>query len=35
MSTAADTGIRKHRLNVDGYYRTAEVGLLAPEVRVE
>jgi Uma2 family endonuclease len=35
MSTAAEEWIRRHRLNVDEYYRMAEVGLLAPDARVE
>src|SRR5688500_2770387 len=33
--SAADTSIRRHRITVDEYYRMAEVGLLAPDVRVE
>lgn len=33
--SAADTSIRRHRITVDEYYRMAEVGLLAPDARVE
>ena len=35
MSTVTDNWFRKHRINVDEYYRMAEVGLLAPDARVE
>lgn len=35
MSSTADDWFPKHRLNVDEYYRMAEVGLLAPDARVE
>ena len=35
MNTAADDWFRKHRINVDEYYRMAEVGLLAHDARVE
>ncbi len=35
MSTAADNWFPKHRINVDEYYRMAEVGLLARDARVE
>src|SRR5437762_3145838 len=35
MSTAADNWFPKHRINVDEYYRMAEVGLLAHDARVE
>jgi Uma2 family endonuclease len=35
MSIAADSWVRKHRISVDEYYRMAEVGLLAPDARVE
>jgi Uma2 family endonuclease len=31
----ADLGVTRHRLTVADYYRMAEVGLLAPEARVE
>jgi Uma2 family endonuclease len=30
-----DIGVTKHRLTVDDYYRMAEVGVLAPDARVE
>jgi Uma2 family endonuclease len=30
-----ESGITKHRLTVDDYYRMAEVGVLAPDARVE
>ena len=33
--SAADMSIRRHRITVDEYYRMAEVGLLAPDARVE
>ena len=35
MSTVADDWFPKHRINVDAYYRMAEVGLLAYDARVE
>jgi Uma2 family endonuclease len=35
MSTAADNWFPRHRINVDEYHRMAEVGLLAPDARVE
>jgi len=35
MSTAPDNWFPKHRINVDEYYRMVEVGLLAPDERVE
>jgi Uma2 family endonuclease len=35
MSTTLENWPRRHRLTVDEYYRMAEVGLLAPDVRVE
>lgn len=35
MSTVADDWFPKHRINVDEYYRMAEVGLLARDARVE
>ena len=31
----AESGVTKHRLTVDDYYRMAEVGVLAPDARVE
>lgn len=33
--TPQDDWIRRHRLNVDEYYRMGEVGLLAPDLRTE
>jgi Uma2 family endonuclease len=30
-----ERGPRRHRITVDEYYRMAEVGLLAPDARVE
>jgi len=35
MSIATDTVLRRHRISVDEYYRMAEVGLLAPDAKVE
>jgi Uma2 family endonuclease len=35
MNAMTESGIVKHRLTVDEYYRMAEVGLLAPDARVE
>jgi Uma2 family endonuclease len=35
MSTTLENWPRRHRLTVDEYYRMAEVGLLAPDARVE
>jgi Uma2 family endonuclease len=35
MSVAMEEGPRRHRITVDEYYRMAEVGLLAPDARVE
>jgi Uma2 family endonuclease len=35
MSTTVENWPRRHRLTVDEYYRMAEVGLLAPDARVE
>ena len=35
MSTVADDWFPRHRINVDAYYRMAEVGLLAHDARVE
>jgi Uma2 family endonuclease len=35
MSAAPDNLLRRHRITVDEYYRMAEVGLLAPDARVE
>jgi Uma2 family endonuclease len=35
MSASADDWLPRHRLTVEEYYRMAEVGLLAPEARVE
>lgn len=35
MNAMTESGIAKHRLTVDEYYRMAEVGLLAPDARVE
>jgi Uma2 family endonuclease len=35
MSTAADSWPRRHLINVEQYYLMAEVGLLAPDARVE
>jgi Uma2 family endonuclease len=35
MNTAVDQWPKRHIINVDEYYRMAEVGLLAPDARVE
>ncbi|MEJ1963386.1 MAG: Uma2 family endonuclease [Gammaproteobacteria bacterium] len=35
MSVAMEDWPRRHRITVDEYYRMAEVGLLAPDARVE
>ena len=35
MNAMTESGIAKHRLTVDEYYRMAEVSLLAPDARVE
>ena len=35
MSIVADDWFPRHRINVDEYYRMAEVGLLARDARVE
>lgn len=35
MSSRMESWPRKHRITVDEYYRMAEVGLLAPDARVE
>lgn len=35
MSANTEDWLHRHRLNVDEYYRMAEVGLLAPDARVE
>jgi len=35
MSSTAEDLIRRHRYTVEDYYRMAEVGILAPDVRVE
>jgi Uma2 family endonuclease len=35
MNFVADEFFSRHRLNVDEYHRMAEVGLLAPDARVE
>lgn len=35
MSVAMDDWPRRHRISVDDYHRMAEVGLLAPDARVE
>jgi Uma2 family endonuclease len=35
MNTAADQWPKRHLITVDEYYRMAEVGLLAPDARVE
>ena len=35
MSTSAEEILRRHRLNVDEYYRMAEAGILGPDARVE
>lgn len=35
MNAMTESGITKHRLTVDDYYRMAEVGVLAPDARVE
>jgi hypothetical protein len=35
MNAMTESGITKHRLTVDDYYRMAEVGVLAPDARVD
>lgn len=35
MNAMTESGLMKHRLTVDEYYRMAEVGVLAPDARVE
>jgi Uma2 family endonuclease len=35
MNAAAEPLMRRHRISVEEYYRMAEVGLLAPDARVE
>jgi hypothetical protein len=35
MNVRTDTGPRRHRLTVDEHQRLAEVGVLAPDARVE
>jgi len=35
MNAMIDSGVMKHRLTVDDYYRMAEAGVLAPDARVE
>ena len=35
MNAMTESGVTKHRLTVDDYYRMAEVGVLAPDARVE
>jgi Uma2 family endonuclease len=35
MSVAMEDWLRRHRITVDEYHRMAEVGLLAPDARVE
>lgn len=35
MDTSVENWPRRHRITVDEYYRMAEVGLLAPDARVE
>lgn len=35
MGTSMETWPRRHRITVDEYYRMAEVGVLAPDARVE
>jgi Uma2 family endonuclease len=35
MNAMTDSGVMKHRLTVDDYYRMAEAGVLAPDARVE
>lgn len=35
MGMPMESGPRRHRITVDEYYRMAEVGLLAPDARVE
>lgn len=35
MNAMTESGVMKHRLTVDEYYRMADVGLLAPRERVE
>src|SRR5690606_16269366 len=35
VSTLMESWPRRHRITVDEYYRMAEVGLLAPDARVE
>jgi Uma2 family endonuclease len=35
MSSIVEEGVTRHKISVDEYYRMAEVGLLAPDARVE
>ena len=35
MNAMTESGVTKHRLTVDDYYRMAEAGVLAPDARVE
>jgi Uma2 family endonuclease len=35
MNAMTESGVTRHRLTVDDYYRMAEVGVLAPDARVE
>jgi Uma2 family endonuclease len=35
MTVPTESWLRRHRLSVDDYYRMAEVGVLAPDARVE
>jgi Uma2 family endonuclease len=35
MTSIVEDGVTRHRISVDEYYRMAEVGLLAPDARVE